>query len=324
MSPTREREEKDPGKLFNYEGKEYDKLRDLYYDPTEGFVSITKLAEKAKLNNINLTYGEINEWLKNQKTYQMNKKEKRQKEYSSIVANFPGDIYQMDVMIYDRFNQHYRAPKSAQFKYILTCIDVFSRKASAIPMKNMRMETIIENARKCFDELGRNPQCLTVDNQFNKKEFIAFLEENKIKAFFTDPYEINKNAIVERFNGTLAGLLQKWRVATHQHDWYNVVDALIYNYNNTKHRTLKATPEEVYQGDQISQQVPKVVPSTIKEYDVVRVKEKKKVFDKGDAIKYSDERYMVTEKKGAKYILENVDTGATLAHGLKDYQLKKI
>ena len=295
-------EQKDSGSMFSFEGKEYEKLHDLYYDPTEGFVSITKLAEKAKLNNINLTYAEINEWLKNQKTYQINKKEKRQKEYSSILANFPGDIYQIDVMIYDRFNEHQRGPKSAQYKYILTCIDVFSRKASAIAMKNMRMETIIENTKKCFDDIGRFPRCLTADNQFNKKEFNAFLEDNNIKAFFTDPYEINKNAIVERFNRTLATLLQKWRTATHQHNWYDVIDALIYNYNNTKHRTLKATPENVYQGDQISHQVPKVVPSTIKEYDIVRVKEKKKVFDKDDAPKFSDDRYMVTEKKGAKYI----------------------
>ena len=54
------------------------------------------------------------------------------------------------------------------------------------------------------------------------------------------------------------------------------------------------------------------------------MKEKKKVFDKGDATKFSDKRYMVTGKKGAKYFIENVDTGVTLKRGLKDYQLKKI
>ena len=71
--------------------------------------------------------------------------------------------------------------------------------------------------------------------------------------------------------------MQKWRVATHQHNWYDVVDALVYNYNNTKHRTLKETPENVYQGNGISQQIIKEVPHEIEEYDIVRVKEKKKV-----------------------------------------------
>jgi len=45
---------------------------------------------------------------------------RKPKRYLPIVAKYPGDCFQMDIMVYNRFEYN-------GYKYILTCIDVFSR-----------------------------------------------------------------------------------------------------------------------------------------------------------------------------------------------------
>jgi hypothetical protein len=49
-----------------------------------------------------------------------------------IVAREPGDCFQMDIMVYNRFQYD-------NYKYILTCIDVYSRYAQAIPLKSKHL-----------------------------------------------------------------------------------------------------------------------------------------------------------------------------------------
>jgi hypothetical protein len=50
----------------------------------------------------------------------------------TIVAREPGDCFQMDIMVYNRFQYD-------NYKYILTCIDVYSRYAQAIPLKSKHL-----------------------------------------------------------------------------------------------------------------------------------------------------------------------------------------
>ena len=71
---------------------------------------------------------------------------------------------------------------------------------------------------------------------------------------YSQAYEENKNAIVERFNRTLAQLLQNWRTATKQYDWYRVLPDIVNNYNNSFHSTIKSTPQKVFDGKQFNTQ----------------------------------------------------------------------
>ena len=84
-------------------------------------------------------------------------------------------------------------------------------------------------------------------------------KKHDVKFKFSDPEDIQKNSIVERVNRTIAGLLQKWRTATKNRDWVKVLPDIIKNYNNTKHRTIKAIPEKVFNGKAKSRQDIKIV-----------------------------------------------------------------
>ena len=47
--------------------------------------------------------------LEQQESYQINKQDKKMKEFSSIVTDFPLQSVQMDIMVYDRYAFHIRS-----------------------------------------------------------------------------------------------------------------------------------------------------------------------------------------------------------------------
>jgi hypothetical protein len=59
------------------------------------------------------------------------------------------------------------------------------------------------------------------DNE-DKSQVKNIVKQSYLLIRHLTPYEINKNAIVERCNGTIARLLQKIRVATENNRWYEV------------------------------------------------------------------------------------------------------
>ena len=87
---------------------------------------------------------------------------------------------------------------------------------------------------------------------------------------FSQPNEINKNAIVERFNRTICGLIHKYRVATGNYAWNKILNDIVNTYNTTMHRTIKTTPMKVKNGEDKNNQVIQVVKHDFKIGDRVR------------------------------------------------------
>ena len=123
----------------------YDELSKIYYDPKTGFNSFAKFWNKVK--HLKIPQRDVKYWLEKQQTYQINKEVKRPKEYDTVYALNPGEIYQMDVIVY---NKHRRG----NYRYILTVIDVNSRYAAARAMTSQAMKDIIVHVKSIFDEMG--------------------------------------------------------------------------------------------------------------------------------------------------------------------------
>lgn len=225
----------------------------------------------------------------------------------------PRSNYQLDILVYDRYTFH-------GYKYILVVIDVYSRFAHCVAMTNRRMETIISATKKCFEAMGGPPpKNLNCDQEFNVAEFNKFLDGLEVQPYYSAPYEINKNAIVERFNRTLALLLQRWRIGSGSYDWPKVLPELVDNYDNSYHSTIKATPADVFSGKAPSRQRKVFLIPNFKEGEQVRVKERKKVFGKGDSLTYSKDLYVVEKVEGNKVRVKSVNGGAISTH--KPYEL---
>ena len=78
-----------------------------------------------------------------------------------------------------------------------------------------------------------------------------YCDSKGINVYMSQSNEMNKQAIVERLNRTLKGMISKWRTA-HQDDgnrnWVAELPNFIRNYNTTRHGTMKETPEDIWYG----------------------------------------------------------------------------
>lgn len=294
----------------------YENLKKLYYNPETGLQSADKLYRKAKELGLNVTHKQIKDFLSKQFSAQVFKQTKKNKVYSSIVASGPRANYQIDLMIYDRYQYK-------QFRYILVVIDVYSRYLSAVPLTGRKLSSIITKLHEIFEKMGV-PQNINCDNEFNKGEFNKWMDRLGIKVYYSDPEESNKNAIVERVNGTIARMIQKYRIATGNHNWPAILPKLINNYNHTIHRTIKAKPADVFDGKDVNRQKIIRVEYVFKVGDVVRIKLKRKVFDKGDVLTYSKDTYIIENKVGQRYKLKNAFTDQILKNTFKPYELIKV
>lgn len=283
-------------------------LRNIYYDPQTGFISFEKFYKKIKEQNLDYTKQEVKDFYESQEVNQVMKPIRKQKKFSSYMALYPSNIYQMDIIVYDRYEYN-------KYKYILVVIDIYSRYLQARPMTNRKLETIIKNYISIIKTM-KPPDNIQTDNEFNKADFIDILDKTNTKFRFSHPDEINKNPIVERVNGTIANYLQKVRISTKRYDWNNYLYDIVDNYNNTYHSTIKDTPSNVFLKGKLNKQTYNIIENPLQVGDKVRIVNKKKIFDKGDVIKLSKEIYIV----------EKVTKTKAKINGLyyKPYELEKV
>ena len=97
------------------------------------------------------------------------------------------------------------------FKYLLTCIDVLSRYAWVVPLKDKTGKTLKEAFHVMF-KTGRQPISLQTDKgtEFTNRIFQKFLNEHDVH--FTTYNEETKANIVERFNRILKTKMWKYLV----------------------------------------------------------------------------------------------------------------
>ena len=114
----------------------------------------------------------------------------------------------------------------------------------------------------------------------------TLLEDNNIRYFSTQSDK--KAAIVERFNRTLKAMMWKYFYSKGTHDWVDVLDDLVTNYNNTEHSSILMKPADVNKTneDQVwitlfGDAVGDLPLPKFRVGDTVRVSRYKSIFSKG-------------------------------------------
>ena len=129
-------------------------------------------------------------------------------------------------------------------KYLLCVIDLFSKYAWVIPIKDKK-GTIIVNAFKKIISKKRKPNKIWFDqgSEFYNKSFKDFLKINNIEMYST--YNEGKSVVAERFIKTLKNKIFKHMTAISKNIYFGVLDDIVNKYNNTIHKTIKMKPIEV-------------------------------------------------------------------------------
>jgi len=188
------------------------------------------------------------------------------------------------------------------YKFMLNVIDVFSKFAWSIPMKDKTGKTTLEGFRKIVKESGRIPKHIWVDKglEFYNKDVTGWLEENNITRYST--YSEHKSVVVERFNRTLKEMMWKRFTAENSRNWIEILDDLMNIYNNRIHSTIGMSPVKASLKENEKKVLENIISKTrsiprrkakYKVGDKVRVSRTKSVFEKGFLPNWSEELYII-------------------------------
>jgi IS30 family transposase len=181
-----------------------DILNETYYDPSTGLYStVEKLYQKLKSRGI--TRPMIKDFIQKQENYQIHTTKKRITHYNPIKANHQNDIWQVDLMDMSDIST-----TNTNVKYLLCVVDVFTRFTYVEPLKNKNNETIVDTMDKLLKD--NIPNVIMSDNgsEFISRNYKELMKPNKIRVYYVDVNDKKMMGIVERFNRTIRGLINKY------------------------------------------------------------------------------------------------------------------
>ena len=120
-----------------------------------------------------------------------------------------------------------------------------------------------------------------------------------------------------RSNRTLKNLMYRRFTATGSHVWWNVLDKLVENYNNSYHRSIKMTPNEVSPANEATVRAtlyPRLPPPKKGKYKVgqtVRITRKRRPFQRGFHHQWSYEIFKISKVRNTNpvtYELKDFDS----------------
>ena len=206
-----------------------------------------------------------------------------------VYSQFKDNIWGVDLADMQSLSR-----KNKGIKYLLCVIDLYSKYAFVIPLKDKKGISIVNAFNKIIKQSNRKPNKIWVDQggEFYNNVFEKWLSDNDINMYST--YNEGKSIIAERFIRTLKNKLYKDMTPTGKNVYYDVLDDVVHKYNNTKHSTIKMKPIDVKNYKRyIDENNEK--DSKFKVGDRVRISRYKNIFAKGYAPNWSSEIFIVNK-----------------------------
>ena len=220
-----------------------------------------------------------------------------------IDAQFQADL--VDVQSLSRYNKG--------CKYLLTCIDIFSKYAWVVPLKTKQGQELVKAFQTILSS-GCKALKLQTDqgSEFLNRLFQKFLRDNNID-FFTVNSGL-KASVVERFNRSFKGKMYKCFTAKNTLTYIDVLPQLVKSYNNTYHRSIKMKPTQVTKTNEAKvwetlygDDVHKPIRFKFAVEDRVRISKVKGLFEKSYLPNFTEELFTIYKR---------------MAHQIPVYKLK--
>lgn len=302
-----------------------------YYNPKNpgAFSGLSSLKNHVKnINNI-----DIKNWLQDQDTYTLHRPVRKKFERNKIIVYGIDDTWQADLIDLQNLSK-----ENNGYKYLLSVIDVFSKYAWVIPLKNKTQDSIIHAFTSIFKQ--RKPKRLHTDagSEFIGSSSQKFLKENSIQFYILNSEM--KASIVERFNRTLKEKMWRYFTKKGKYIYYDILDDLLYAYNHSYHRSIKMRPIDVAKKNQdlvffnlyginlekYDYDNTKEIFIKFKKGDLVRISKYKYKFDKGYKPNWTTEIFTINKViLRDKPVYEIKDYNNTIIDGIfYDYELQKV
>ena len=161
---------------------------------------------------------------------------KKRKVYSSFKCNIWG-VDLSDMQLISKYNKSIR--------YLLCAIDFFSKYAFVFSLKDKKGITIANVFQSILDNSERKPNKIWTDqgSELYNTHFKKWLKDNNIDMYST--HNEGKCIVAERFIRTLKNKIYKHTTANSENMYFNVLNDIVDEYNNTYHKSIKTKPIDV-------------------------------------------------------------------------------
>jgi transposase InsO family protein len=283
-----------------------EELARVYYDVKDpaSYGGVERLYERAQELKIPANRGRVRKFLAEQVAYQLHKPARHTFVRNQTVVADIDEQWQADLA-----DMHTISRENKGYRFILTCVDVLSRYAWAVPVRSKSGNDMLVAMRALFHLAApRRPKRLQTDKgtEFYNARVRQFLSEQGVELFSTNSDK--KAALVERFNRTLKARIYKHFTAWKTRRYVDVLQDIVDGYNQSYHRTIGRRPADVVTEDDAKEVWRRVyydskeaqlrpadrrVHAVNADHEYVRLSKVKGAFDKGYIPNWGREHYEV-------------------------------
>ena len=153
-----------------------------------------------------------------------------------MYSSFRDNIWGADLQLLSKFDKG--------FRFLLCVIDIFSKYAWVIPLKDKKDISIVSTFQKTLnnskrskaEDKGRKPNKIWVEkeSEFYSNSFKKWLKDNAIVMHSTN--NEGKSVLAERFIRTLKNKTYKYMTSLSKNVYIDRLDDIVKKYNNTYHK----------------------------------------------------------------------------------------
>ena len=276
-------------------------LTQMYYNPKRAGAlgGVERLYRDVKKDGkYDISRAQLKKWLMKQDTYTLHKPARRHYKRNRVIVGGMDELWQMDLA-----DMQTMAAENDGYRYLLVCIDVFSKYLWVIPLKTKTGPALVTAFKKIL-ESGRKPEKIQTDQgtEFFNKHFKDLMKKEEIQLYNT--YNETKASVVERVIRTLKTRMWRYFTAKKTMRYIDVLQDLVDSYNKSKHRSIQKKPINVTQKNEreiwhtLYGEDEKEGPVNYKFEvgDQVRISKMKRTFEKGYMPNFSKEIFTVSQQ----------------------------
>ena len=215
-------------------------IRQVWYDTDTGFGSISNTYKQANRILNSITYKDVKEFLEKQESKQV---KKGYRSFNSYVAKHKLEEIQIDIADFTL-----SAAKNDGFRYCFVALDVFTKFAHAVPIKNKERDESIRAMKEVLEKIGI-PKQLFRDQEgaWSTSEWKELMRQHKIH----DMISSTPPPFAERMVQTVKNMVNDQRrgLDIPEQRWIDILPRILKKYNNQEHSTIKMTPNNAVRTD---------------------------------------------------------------------------
>jgi hypothetical protein len=209
------------------------------------YSGVQKISKELKRQGItDISPKEIKGFLQTQDAHTLFKGVRSKFPRPRIIVNSTRTQYGSDLLDLSKY-----ARKNSNFKHLLILIDMFSRFLWVVPLKSKKPAEVIRGFETIFNQQNGPSSDGILLQTDQGSEYLAgktqeYFKNKKIK-HFTSKGSAFHNPLAERVIKTLKNKLYKYMTVNNSHKYLEVLPKIIFSYNHSWHRSIKARPSQV-------------------------------------------------------------------------------